>query len=133
MKTLIRNIAIYTYILFVLPNVIPGVHIDGGFASLLTGGVALALMLLFVRPILNLISIPANFLTLGLFSLVVNVIILYLLTIFVTDVRIVSFTYPRTGGFGFVIPQISFNTFFAYLYTAFILSCIEKFINWMRK
>ncbi len=133
MKTLLRNILVYTGVLFLLPNIIPGVHIDGGFGTLLTGGVALTLMLLFIRPILNLISIPANLITLGLFSVFINMFILYLLTIFVTNISVTSFAYPRTEIWGFVIPKIPFNTFFAYLYTGFVISSIDKFINWVRR
>jgi putative membrane protein len=133
MKTLIRNVFIYTYILFVLPKVIPGVHIDGGFVTFLIGGVALTLLFSILRPILNLVSLPVNFISLGLFSLVVNAFLLYILTIFVTDIQIVKFEYPRTEAFGFVMPKISFNTFFAYVYTAFMLLLLDKFIQWLRK
>lgn len=131
MKTIIRNTAIYTFALYFLPSIIPGVEIDGGFVTLLIGGFALAMMFLVLKPILNIISFPINLLTLGISSIFTNALILYLLTIFVVDISIVAFTYHATTVFGFGIPTIEFNTFFAYVYTAFILSLIDSAISWL--
>lgn len=133
MKTIIRTIGIYTLILFFLPSIIPGVKIEGGAATLFTAGVALAIMFLILKPILNIISFPVNIITLGLFSIFTNVLIIYLLTVFIPDVTVDPFTYAKTEAFGFITPKISFNTFFAYLYTAFILSFIDSFIKWLIK
>ena len=133
MKTILRNIGIYTLILYFLPFIIPGVQIEGGAVTLFTAGIALALMFLILKPILNIISFPVNILTLGLFSIFTNVLILYLLTVFITDVSVVSFTYEKMEYAGFITPVISFNTFFAYLYTAFVLSFIDSFVKWLIK
>src|SRR6266446_3948954 len=114
MKTITRNIAIYTFALYLLPKIIPGVHINGGFWTLVVGGFALAFMFLILRPILNIISFPVNILTLGLFSILTNVFILYLLTVFVTGISIEPFTYGKSNMLGFIAPKIAFNTFFAY-------------------
>lgn len=133
MKTILRNIGIYTLILYFLPFIIPGVEIEGGAATLFTAGIALALMFLILKPILNIISFPVNIITLGLFSIFTNVLILYLLTVFITDVSVTSFTYDKTEFAGFITPKISFNTFFAYLYTAFVLSFIDSFAKWLIK
>lgn len=133
MKTIIRSVAIYTLSLFLMPYLIPGVKIDGGFLTLLIGGSALALLFLTLKPILNIITLPVNMLTLGIFSIFTNALILYILTIFVIDISILPFTYPRTEIFGFIIPKLDFNTFFAYIYTSFVLSCIDSFFSWLVK
>lgn len=133
MKTIIRSVAIYTLSLFLMPYLIPGVKIDGGFLTLLIGGSALALLFLTLKPILNIITLPVNMLTLGIFSIFTNALILYILTIFVIDISILPFTYPRTEILGFIIPKLDFNTFFAYIYTSFVLSCIDSFFSWLVK
>ena len=58
-------------------NFIPGVHVSG-FKSALIAAVVLALLNTFVKPILQVLTIPVTILTLGLFLLVINVIIIYL-------------------------------------------------------
>jgi putative membrane protein len=131
MKSILRSIAIYTFILYFIPQIIPGFTLQGDFLTLLIGAVTLALMFLILKPILNIISFPVNLLTLGLFSIVTNAFILYLLTILVPNITVVPFTYPKANIYGFITPVIFFNTFFAYLYSAFILSTINAAIRWL--
>lgn len=57
--------------LLVVDILLPGVNI-ASFPSALIAGVAIGLVNAFVKPILSLLTLPVNFLTLGLFSLVVN-------------------------------------------------------------
>jgi len=113
--------------------IIPGFHISGGFTTLIIGGVALAIMFVILKPILSIISFPINFLTLGIFSIFINILILYLLTVFITGISVTSFTYQKMEILGFITPKIFFNTFFAYSYTAFILSVIDSFVKWLMK
>jgi putative membrane protein len=133
MKTILRSIAIFTFILYFLPQMIPGLTIHGGFVSLLIGAVTLAFMFLIIKPILTIISFPVNLVTMGLFSIVTNAFILYLLTVVVTDITIDAFTYNRVEFLGIIIPKLQFNTFFAYLYTAFVLAIINSGIRWLIK
>ena len=57
--------------------IIPGINIDG-FLSALIACVVIALVNIFIRPLVEFISLPVNFLTLGLFSLVINALLLML-------------------------------------------------------
>lgn len=131
MKTLLRNIAIYALILFVLPQMIPGVTILGGINTILVGSFVLTILFIILKPILSIISFPANMLTLGVFNIFINGLLIYLLTIFVMEISITGFTYTNGNLFGFITPVIAFNTFFAYLYTAFVLTLINSLIRWL--
>lgn len=131
MKTILRSIAIYLLALYFIPQIVPGFTINGGFITLLIGSIVLALMSLILKPILNIISFPINMLTMGLFSIIVNAIILYILTILVPNITVQPFTYPQSHFYGFITPTIPFNTFFAYSFSAFILSCINSIIRWL--
>ncbi len=57
--------------------VIPGISV-ANFLSALLACVVIALINAFVKPILEFISLPINFLTVGLFSLVINALLLML-------------------------------------------------------
>lgn len=131
MKSIVRRIAIYTFVLFFLPLIIPGIHISGGFLTLIIGGIGLSLMFLILKPILNLISFPVNAATLGLFSILTNALIIYLLTIFVTGISINPFTYNSSNFFGFITPNVHFNQFFAYVLTAVITSILQSLLSWL--
>ena len=131
MRTILRSIGIYLLALYFIPQLVPGFTIDGGFTTLLIGAVVLAVMFLVLKPILSIISFPINMITLGLFSILINALILYLLTILVPSITVQPFTYPRAHFYGFITPAIAFNTFWAYTFSAFILSCINSIIRWV--
>lgn len=133
MKTILRNIAIYLLILYFLPQFIPGFTIEGGPWTFVIGATVLALMFLIIKPILTIISFPINFLTMGIFSILINALILYLLTIIVPNITVQPFTYARADIFGVIIPKIQFNTFFAYVYSAFAIASISGALKWLMR
>lgn len=60
---------------------VPGIEITGGgeaWVSIAIFAVVLSLANMIVKPILELLSMPLSCLTLGLFSFVINVLMLYL-------------------------------------------------------
>lgn len=57
--------------LLVVDILLPGVNIQS-FPVALIAGIVIGLVNTFIKPILSLLTLPINFLTLGLFSLVVN-------------------------------------------------------------
>ncbi|EQB9219652.1 phage holin family protein [Listeria monocytogenes] len=80
-------------------------HVDG-FTTALLASFILAILNMLIRPILLLLTLPINIFTLGLFTFVVNAIMLELTTFFIGD----SF---QIDGFG----------------TALILAAIMAFAN----
>ena len=133
MKNFLRNTLFNSFAIFAISQVLPGVKVEGGLITYFLGGVALTLLLVLLRPILNILTLPLNIVTLGFFSFLTNVIIFYLLTLFVTGISITSFTYPGLSYAGFVIPRIYFNTLFAFILVSFLQSVIVSFINWLIK
>jgi putative membrane protein len=131
MKGLVRNVAIYSGALFILPFIVGGVDVTGGLWTNIFGGIMLSIMMTVIKPILNIISFPFNLMTLGFFSIFTNAFILYLLTIFVTGIMIHPYKSDGMNILGFVIPPITFNTLFAFLASALILSLIVMIIKWL--
>ena len=116
-----------------LTVVLPGVKITGGIPTFIIGGVVLSLMFLIIKPILNIITLPLNFITLGSFSFFINVIILYLLTVFVPSISISSFAFSGIKFAGFIVPKIFVNTFFAFILASLVLSGVFTFLTWLIK
>lgn len=96
MKLLIRW-AITAFALFVAAWLVPGIYVDGGgwivYAAM---AVILGLVNAIVRPILTLLTCPLIVLTLGLFTLVINGLTLWLSSLiavrwFNLDFRVESF------------------------------------------
>lgn len=76
--------------LYVAATLVPGFMISGSVGHYLVAGLVLAILNLIVRPILKLISFPLILLTLGLFTLVINALILWIADYLVTFLSIGS-------------------------------------------
>lgn len=133
MKTIVRNVLVHALSLAALPYLFEGVRITGGITTYILAGTLLTLMSFIIKPILNLITLPINMMTFGLFSILTNTFILYLLTVIMTRIRIDAFVFKGFEFYGFVIPNLAFNVFFAYLMCALVLSVITTFIDWLIK
>jgi putative membrane protein len=70
-KLLIRW-AVLTVAVWVAAAIVPGVHVHGGFLTFLWVALLFGLVNSFIGPFLRLLALPFTLLTLGLFALVVN-------------------------------------------------------------
>ena len=131
MKSIARKISFYGFSLFLLTVIFSGVKISGGLPTYIIGGAALSLMFLIIKPILSIITLPLNIITLGLFSFVANAIILYLLTILIPSISITAFLFNGFSFAGFVIPKFYVNVFFAFILSSIFLSIFVGFLTWL--
>lgn len=106
MKLLVR-ILVTSALVLLISNFMTGVHVDG-FATAIIVAVVLGLLNIFIKPILVLLTLPVTFVTLGLFLLVINAIIILLCDTIV-------------GGFGV-------DSFFTALLFSIILSLAQSIL-----
>jgi len=60
---------------------VSGVSVSGDWKTFVILGVVLGAVNFFVKPILNALSLPLKILTLGLFSLIINMVLVWLVDI----------------------------------------------------
>src|SRR5512140_1836767 len=77
MRSIIIRWIIMTVAVLIAGSVIPGFRVDSPVAAFVAA-VILSLLNAFIRPILIILTLPINILTLGLFILVINAILVYL-------------------------------------------------------
>lgn len=77
MKRVLLFIVINAISLFIVSNLMSSVYI-GSLGSLVMLTIIFGCLNLIVKPIIQFFSLPITFLTLGLFSLVINGLVLYL-------------------------------------------------------
>jgi len=130
-RSIVRNIAFYSFALFLTSQVLTGVKIFGGFWTYILGGFVLTLLFFILKPIISIITLPLNIVTLGAFSFLTNAIIIYVLTIFVANISVTAFTFSGFTFAGFVIPKIYLNNFFAFLVASIMLSAIIGGLKWI--
>lgn len=59
-------------------RLVHGIHFEGDWIWLILSGAVLGLINFFVKPVVKIISLPLIWLTLGLFTIVINVLMLNL-------------------------------------------------------
>lgn len=72
---LLIKLLISTVVVFVLAHFLPGISVNN-FTTALIVAVVLALLNTFLKPILVFLTIPVTIITLGLFLLVINAVII---------------------------------------------------------
>lgn len=129
MKSILRNILVHTIILFYLARVIPGVRLENTLQAVLAGGTILALLFIFIRPVLKLLFLPINLVTLGVFSGLVNVLIIYLFDRYYEAFSVVSWRFAGYGYNGFTIPAVDFSVFWTYVLVSLIITFTSSLLN----
>jgi putative membrane protein len=77
MKVILR-LLVYTCAVLITSWLLPGVTVEN-FATAIMVAIALAILNTFIRPILVFLTIPVTIVTLGLFLLVINALIIMLI------------------------------------------------------
>ncbi len=133
MKKFLRTIIVNFFSLFLISKFIGGINHSDNLLVLFWAACFLSVLNLLVKPILNILMTPINFLSLGAFRWVINIIILFLVTIFVPEFKIVGFTFPGFSFAGFSVPTIRLAFFWSLFLISFMLELIPGIITWLVK
>ena len=99
--------------LLVTSKLVKGFEIKD-FKSALIASLIIGLLNAILRPILLLLTLPINILTLGLFTFVVNAIVLRLAAGMMSNFKITGWMTAIIGAFVLVIVQLLMNLFVAF-------------------
>jgi putative membrane protein len=81
---------IATLAVIITAYILPGVKLSGFFAALVTA-LILGLISVFIKPLLILLTLPLNILTLGLFTFVINALMIMLTSAIVPGFHVDGF------------------------------------------
>ena len=110
MANLFLKWIMYAILIVFIAWIIPGIDVSN-FLSAMFVCVVIALINVYIKPFIEFISLPINFLTLGLFSFVINALLLMLA--------------------GFITPGFEVEGFFSALLGSILLSLLSGLINKM--
>lgn len=82
---LILAVAVY-----ILPNFLPGIHVATFLVAVVVGAV-LGFINAIIKPVISLLTLPINILTLGLFSFVLNGLFFYFVAKVITGFTVDTF------------------------------------------
>lgn len=133
MKTLLRYFLINLVSLLITTKLIPGLVYTGGIKSLIIGAFAFMLINFIMVPLLKILFLPLNLLTIGLFAWLINVLALYALTTIVSDFQLLPYFFPGTMVAGIIIPPTQLTTFWVAVVSSFIIGFITHFLQWLAR
>lgn len=114
MKKIIVGIVLNAIALYLVTIILKDIHYTGGVQFFLIAGLIIGTLNTFIRPLMKLLSLPLMIISLGLFTIVINVIIFWL-TMKIVDVIPVSDI------------SVTIENPWTYLVAAFFFG----FINWI--
>lgn len=133
MRTLLKHFVIDTVSLYLISQTVSGIVFENGVYTLLLTGAVLMLATMIVRPIINILLLPLNLVTFGLFKWVTYAITFYLVTLIVPGFKLLDFYFKGYQSSLFSLPIISLNGIFAFLAFAFLISFVSSIVYWIFK
>lgn len=131
MKTILRSIFLNSLVLYLSILVFPGMVYDGTIRTLILAAITLTLLNKIVKPIIKLLLLPINLLTLGLFGWVVHVATLFILTQIISGFAIKAFYFPGINVQGFAAPAFAVSVLMAYVLASLTISLISSLVSWL--
>ncbi len=133
MKSLLRNFLINLITLIVVARIMPGLVILGGVRGYIMSAIALMILNVAIIPLLKVMFLPLNILTLGLFTWAINVIGLYVLTALFPQIKLVPYVFPGWDLGWVIIPQYDLNVLMVATISSLLLGFIAHFLHWLSK
>lgn len=133
MKSIIRHFLINLGALWATTQILPAIQLTGGVRGLLIGALAFMIANILLVPILKILLLPLNLLTLGLFAWLGNVLALYFLVNVIPYFEVGGYRFSGIYWEGFSIPSVDLTVFQVVIVASFILGFIINFANWLTK
>lgn len=111
MKTILIRCLANMLGFYIAAALFPAIH-AASLESFFWAGIALGVLNLFIRPLLLFISLPINLLTLGLFTLVINTVLVLMTEHLISGLFIPSFMLAFATAFIISIANMMINGLF---------------------
>lgn len=128
MKDILKSFFFSLIALFGASQVVKGFSYGGDPAVLAIGALAFGIINSLLKPILKLVTLPLNFLTLGFSSFLINTGLLYLTIKIVPELTVVGFRFPglavETQYIKLAVPVFDIPAFGTLLASSMVISLL---------
>jgi len=131
MKGILRRIFVNFFCLLTIAKIFGAISYSDDFLTLFFAAACLTVFNLCIKPLLNLFLMPINLLTLGGFRWITNVVILFLVTIFIKGFKVLPFVFPGFSSGGFSLPTIHFSLFWSLILVSFLIEVLNYILSWI--
>ena len=87
---IIVNLIVNGLAVYITSYILPGLSVDNFFTALIVS-LALGIVNTFIKPLLFILTLPVTILTLGLFTFIINALMVYLVATFVPGFHVDNF------------------------------------------
>lgn len=132
MKNILK-VLVYVYIsLFVVQQIIGG-FVFGGNSNItfLLIIVTLTILNVFIPPILSILSLPYSGPGGMFLTLVLNLIVVYMLTVLLPSFTVTRSVVAELNILGFVLPSKNLTKFWSLVFSALLFTIIFSFMKWL--
>lgn len=112
-------------------QIVPGLTFSGGVRSLIVAGLVFMLINIILVPLLKIMLLPLNLLTLGVFAWITNVLALYALTAVVPEFKLIPYTFEGLQAGIINLPKVELTTFLVAVVASFLIGVITHFLQWL--
>lgn len=131
MKKYARSFIISLIAFLAVAYIYPGFAYNHDYKILLLAASVFAFLTIFIKPVLKMLSLPFNLLTFGLFSFIINAIVLYGVSYAVPYFKIISFHFAGANISGFNLPSADLNRLISALVASFVIGFIATVMQWV--
>ena len=133
MKAVLRHVVYYALSLALLPFFLSGIEISDGFQTYVFAGIVLTILYYIIKPIIGIISFPLTIISSGLFTYLNNTLILYLMTIFLPQIKLGQTVLHGFSVWGITVHIIELNRFLSYLFCSAIITIFMGAARWLNE
>lgn len=128
-----KHYIIDTVSLYLISQSVGGMVFAKGIETLLLTGAVLTGVTLIAKPIINILLLPLNLVTFGIFKWVAFAISLFLVTLVTPGFKLADFVFSGYNSYWFSIPSVSLSGILAFLAFSFLISFVSSVIYWIFK
>jgi putative membrane protein len=77
--------------------VVPGIYVTGGWETILLAALVWSVIVLLIRPVLTILTLPITIITFGLFSLILNALLFWAMAAIVPGFSVSGFLAAFVG------------------------------------
>jgi hypothetical protein len=131
MRLVVRSVAIAYASIEITQRLIGGLDFGSNNKTLLLVILALILLNIFMIPLFRILSLPHYGFSFMLLNFILTFVIMYVLTILLSSFEAVETTISQLRIFGFVVPSRKLSAISALAFSAFTISVVYHFIEWL--
>ncbi len=131
MKGFFQEIIINSAALYITLSIFTGLGVSGGFWGIFTAAVLITIGFRVLKPVINIITLPLNVITFGLFQALVVAFIVFLITLIYPQMQITPFQFVGAQFFGIIIQPFFVTLFLSYIIISGTIYLINRSLFWL--